>query len=111
MKLSPQGDHVWLSEVDDAGSPDEVVTAVATDADGTVFVAGDVGTAEATDAACAGFSAADGTRIWFTTYDDPAHGIDLASALAVESGAGVFLAGSASNEEGDADMLLASFQP
>jgi hypothetical protein len=111
MKLSPQGDHVWLSEVDEAGNLDEVVAAVATDADGNVFVAGDIGTAENTDAACARFNPLDGSRVWLSGYDDPAHGIDLADALAVKSGAGVYLAGSASNEEGNADMLVAGFQP
>jgi hypothetical protein len=111
MKWSPAGDHVWLAEVDEASDQDEVITAVATDADGNVFVAGTVGTADATDAACARFDPADGSRVWLSRYDDPAHGIDLASALAVESGAGVYLAGAASNAEGDADMLVASFQP
>jgi len=111
MKFSPNGNHAWLSEFDDIGGQDTVLTAVATDAADDVYVAGNIGDADTADAACERLNPADGTRVWLTAYDDPAHGIDLASALAVESGAGVFLAGSASNEEGDADMLLASFQP
>jgi hypothetical protein len=111
MKFSPAGNHVWLSEINNSGSQDEVLTAVATDSDDNVYVAGTMGTVDTADAAVARLSPADGTRVWLTGYDGPAHGIDLASALAVKSGAGVYLGGSASNAEGDADMLVASFQP
>jgi hypothetical protein len=111
MKFSPAGNHVWLSEIDNSGSQDEVLTAVATDADDNVYVAGTMGTPDAADAAVARLSPADGAQVWLTAYDDPVHGIDLASALAVKSGAGVYLGGSASNAEGDGDMLVASFQP
>jgi hypothetical protein len=111
MKFSPTGNHVWLAELDNNGSQNEVLSAVATDAEDNIYVAGSIGTTETADAACERLNPADGTRVWFTTYDDPSHGIDLASALAVKSGAGVYMAGSASSEDGDADMLLASFQP
>jgi hypothetical protein len=111
MKLSEKGDHVWLSEIDETGAQDEMVSGVATDADGNVYVAGTAGTDENTDAACARLNPADGAKVWLTGYDDPIHGIDFPTALAVKSGAGVYMGGGASNEEGDADMLIASFEP
>jgi hypothetical protein len=111
MKFSPTGNHVWLSELDNGGDQNEVIAAVATDADDNVYVAGTIGTTDTADAALAKLNPADGTRVWLSGYDDPLHGIDVASALAVKSGAGVYLAGSTSSQEGDADMLVASFQP
>ena len=111
MKFSAAGNHVWLSELDNSDSQDQVLTAVATDAADNVYVAGSIGTTDTADAACERLNPADGSRVWLNAYDDPAHGIDLVAALAVKSGAGVYLGGTASNAEGDADMLLASFEP
>ncbi|MFC6226064.1 SBBP repeat-containing protein [Hymenobacter artigasi] len=83
IKYSPAGQQLWLSEYSGGQA-----SAIAVDNAGGVYVAG----TKNGDYVTIRYAAATGAQTWASTYNGPANGYDIVTALAVDN-AGVYVTG------------------
>ncbi|HYK46972.1 MAG TPA: SBBP repeat-containing protein [Parafilimonas sp.] len=84
---------LWTKNFNGSANANDAITAMATDANGSVYVTGfaDNG-ARGTDYVTIKYNT-NGTRVWRATYDGPGKGNDAAKAIAVDNAGNVYVTG------------------
>jgi hypothetical protein len=95
IKYGPAGETLWTRRYSGPAGGDDRASAVAVDGGGSVLV---TGTAQFEtgnrDYATVKYDPG-GTQMWVARYDGPAHALDEAHAIAVDSGGSVYVTGDA----------------
>jgi uncharacterized delta-60 repeat protein len=93
IKYSGEGIPLWTNRYNGPGNGTDGATAIATDADGDVFVTGiSGGTGTLADYATIKYSNA-GVPLWTNRFNGPANSDDWANAIAVDSNGDVIVSG------------------
>lgn len=93
IKYDSAGNQLWVSRYDGPASGDDVAIALAIGASGNVYVtgySGGIGTSD--DYATIKYDST-GNQLWLARYDGPAHGMDRATAIALDSNENVHVTG------------------
>jgi len=105
VKYSPAGRLRWVRKYDGPANNMDAATDLAVDVAGNVYVTGasnGPGGPMDSDIATVKYNTA-GVKQWAQRYDGPAHGSDYGTAIKVDRGGNVYMAGSSSNAPGTAD--------
>ena len=93
VKYSPNGVQQWVARYDGPGNASDVVTALALDAAGNVYVTGiSEGSGTSVDYATVKYNTA-GIQQWVARYDGPGNSDDGATALALDAAGNVYVTG------------------
>ena len=110
VKYDPAGNQLWVSRYDGPAHGDDRVTALAVDADGNVYVAGDSsGENDAAEAVTVKYGA-DGNLLWAARSGSPGGGQSVA-AIALDGEGNVYVTGRASREAGNTDYVAVKYDP
>jgi uncharacterized delta-60 repeat protein len=93
-KIGPDGIAIWTDNYNGPGSGSaDGATAILVDGDGRVYVTGySENEARTFDYVTIRYDSG-GNRIWVARYDGPGHGVDQATAIAVDTAGNVFVTG------------------
>ncbi len=108
LKYSSSGTLLWTARLDSRAGTADGGTALALDSAGGVWVAGGTAGASGTDYALVHYRS-DGVLLSQSSYDGPAHGDDLARALALDREGAAYVTGA--SQSGSRDLLTAKFDP
>jgi uncharacterized delta-60 repeat protein len=93
IKLTANGEQSWVSRYGDTSMGNHRAKAIALDTAGNVYVTGQSpGPGVGNDYATIKYTP-DGQELWVQRYDGPAHGDDVATAIAVTSDGSVYVTG------------------
>jgi hypothetical protein len=93
IKYDSAGNQIWVARYDGPSSGDDVAVALAIGASGNVYVTGfSAGTGTSDDYATIKYDSM-GNQLWLARYDGPAHGMDRATAIALDSNENVLVTG------------------
>lgn len=93
IKYDSAGNQLWVARYDGPASGDDAAVALAIGASGNVYVtgySGGIGTSD--DYATVKYDST-GNQLWLARYDGPAHGMDRATAIALDSNENVHVTG------------------
>ena len=106
------GTQLWVADYDGpAGGRDEPSALAVSPDDSKVFVTGKSrGVSTRNDYATVAYDASTGDQLWVSRYDDPAHSVDKAAALAVApNGGSVFVTGSSIGDRMHPDYVTVAY--
>jgi hypothetical protein len=93
IKYDSAGNQIWVARYDGPASGDDIPAALAIGASGNVYVTGrSGGTGTSDDYATIKYDST-GHQLWLARYDGPAHGVDRATAIALDSNENVLVTG------------------
>jgi hypothetical protein len=93
IKYDSAGNQLWVARYDGPASGDDFAVALALGTSGNVYVTGfSLGTDTSDDYATIKYDST-GNQLWLARYDGPAHGMDRATAIALDSNENVHVTG------------------
>jgi uncharacterized delta-60 repeat protein len=92
IKYSPDGEEIWAKRYNGPGNGDDEASALAVDAQGSIYVTGFSRGVVSYDYTTIKYSPA-GVRLWAKRYNGPANAYDSATALAVDAKGNVYVTG------------------
>ena len=104
------GSLIWEKRYDGPPSGADIVNAVVLDPDGNVIVTGKSFNGANFDFTTVKYALLDGAVLWEQRYDGPAHGDDIANAVAVDGQGDVVVAGQSASEGGDLDFCTVKYR-
>ncbi|MEW6755050.1 MAG: SBBP repeat-containing protein, partial [Candidatus Latescibacterota bacterium] len=111
IKYDAQGDTVWVRLYNGPGDSEDEAVAVATDADGNVYVTGfSTGDGTGSDFATLRYSAS-GDLQWVRRYDGLLRDNDLPYAMAMDSAGNLYVAGESGGLTSFSDFLTIKYSP
>jgi hypothetical protein len=110
VKFDPAGQEVWTRTYDGGAGQFDEATAVSVDRSGGVYVTGGAAfqAGQSRDFATLRYDPS-GTLLWVATYDGPAHDLDAASHMEVDSTGNLYVAGESFGAETQSDFLLVKY--
>ncbi len=111
VKYSPNGNPLWVQRYNGPGNGKDVATAMALDQAGNLYVAGTSANKDTTlDYAVLKYDT-HGNVLWEERYNGPGRGNDEVTALALDGGGNVYIAGVSWNAQTGMDYLTVKYNP
>lgn len=109
IKYLPNGDTNWLRKYNGEGSGSDEARGMVIDGNGNVYVTGQsYGSGTGSDYATLKYRE-DGNEIWVRRYDGPAHDLDVATAVSVDSPGNLYVTGTSCSGGTDNDWATIKY--
>lgn len=108
VKFNPDGTVAWRASYNRAGGSDQA-TAIAVDSNNDAIVTGFAWNGSNFDIYTVKYRGSDGAKLWENTYNAPAGGNDIGTAIAVDGLNNVYVGGSVQNASGNEDYIVLKF--
>jgi uncharacterized delta-60 repeat protein len=102
IKYNAAGQQQWVARYDGPINSDDEATGIVLDASGNVYVTGYSAGSAGYDYATINYDTL-GQQQWVSRYDGPAHGVDYASAIAIDGSSNVHVTGYSGGSGTDSD--------
>src|SRR5262252_8382532 len=109
--LTAQVSRAFVNRYNGPGNAEDEALAMKMDADGNIYVTGrSAGDGTGIDFFTIKYSP-DGKELWSRRYDGPAHGEDIARALAIDAQGNVYVTGESLSDETSMDFATIKYDP
>jgi len=110
VKYSKTGMPLWVSRYKGAGDASDYGIAIATDADGNVYVAAASGIGTARDILTIKYDSA-GNELWVKQYDGSANSFDIPIGMKIDASGNIYVAGQTTGSSSMLDYILIKYLP